>query len=373
MIKSVGHVMGHRIGKIKICFVIHSLHTGGMERVMSELAKQFSMKENIELHLVLYGRSRTIFYDIPKNVTLHKPGWSFRDDMRLIFTLRTLIWLRRTVSSIKPDTILSLGEYWNSFVLLALKGKDVPIYVSDRCRPDLDLGQPHEWLRKWLYPNASGIISQTQKAKDIYTKKFNHPNIRVIPNPIHEVKQIEKSVKKEDIILSVGRLIETKHHDRLIRIFDRVKKDNWKLVIVGGDAIQQNCMKQLKELIYERDLKDRVELTGNVSDVEKYYLKSKIFAFTSSSEGYPNVIGEAMSAGLPVIAYDCVAGPSEMVEDTITGYLVDTFDDQRFTDRLSELMESEILRNKMGEKAKTKIQKLSENQIADQFFSFILP
>lgn len=357
--------------KIRICFTIHSLQPGGMERVVSELATQFSKRENVELHIVLYGKTRSVFYDIPENVILHKPTWKFRDDLRLISSFRTLIWLRRTVSKIKPHTVLSVGEYWNSFVLLSLQWSGIPVYISDRCQPDKHLGQPHEWLRGRLYPKAAGIIAQTKTAKDIYHKKFAHPNIRIIPNPIREIKFDAAVTDKENIILTVGRLIDTKHHDRLIEIFDRVNKDDWKLVIVGGDAIKQNGKKKLNQLIKEKGLTKRVILTGTVSDVEKYYRKSKIFAFTSSSEGFPNVIGEAMSAGLPVIAYDCVAGPSDMIDHQKNGILTEQFDDDAFVKGLRLLMEQEKMRVNFGERAQRKVEQFSAHSISKKVFDFI--
>ena len=109
----------------------------------------------------------------------------------------------------------------------------------------------------------------------------------------------------------VGRLIKTKHQDNLIKIFASINKKDWKLVIVGYDHLKQMNMEPLKKLALDHGLADRVVFAGKQSDVEKYYLSSKIFAFTSSSEGFPNAIGEAMAAGLPVVAYNCVAGPAE--------------------------------------------------------------
>lgn len=57
----------------KICLVIPSLHPGGMERVMSKLANQFINYENTEIHLVLYGKKRDVFYQIPEAIIIHKP------------------------------------------------------------------------------------------------------------------------------------------------------------------------------------------------------------------------------------------------------------------------------------------------------------
>ena len=338
---------------------------------MSELMTCFVEHKQVELHLVLYGKSRDIFYSIPDTVNIYKPDWTFNNKRRFLSTLRTLSWLRRTVKEIDPDNILSIGEYWNSFVLLALKGTRYPVYVSDRCRPDKYLGRLHERLRRWLYPGAAGIVAQTSQAKEIFEELLGHPNIRVIGNPIRQITGGGNQAEKEKIILSVGRLIDTKHHNRLIEIFDRVKTDGWKLIIIGGNAIKQDGMSRLKGIIEEKGLQGRVVLTGTISNVEEYYLKSKIFAFTSSSEGFPNVIGEAMSAGLPVVAYDCVAGPSDMIDDGETGFLTELFDDRQFAIKLKTLMENEDLRLTMGAASRAKIKTFSANSVGEQYYSFI--
>jgi len=342
-----------------------------MERVMVELIKHFSVKENVEIHLVLYGKTREIFYKIPDSVHLYKPNWEFNNDRRLLSTLRTLFWLRNKIKQISPDTILSFGEYWNSFVLLSLKGTSYKVYVSDRCQPDKKLGILHEKLRKWLYPAAGGMIAQTSKAKQIYERLGLSNNICVIGNPIRVISSNDDTTEREDIILTVGRLIDTKHHDRLVEIFDEIKINGWKLVIIGGNAIKQNGMRRLKKIIEQKELQDQVVLTGTVSNVEKYYLKSKIFAFTSSSEGFPNVIGEAMSAGLPVISYDCIAGPSEMIEEAKTGYLITLFDDKAYKEKLKMLMTNRDLRKKMGEASRERIKSFSASKISEKFYKFI--
>ena len=353
----------------KISLLIPSLQSGGMERVMSLLANYFAKKKNVELHLVLYGKSRKIFYPLSKDINIHKPSFQFRNYPRFISTLKTLFYVRKTVKRINPEMILSFGEYWNSFVLLALKGLDVSIYISDRCQPNKSLGRLHDQLRKWLYPSAAGIIAQTSKAKKIYQQQNLSRNISVIHNPIHQIPS--NGERKEDIVLTIGRLIQSKHHDRLIRIFKDAFLPGWKLVIVGGDALKQNGSTSLKKLIKELDMEDKVELTGTVLGVEPYYNKSKIFVLASSSEGFPNVIGEAMSAGLPVVAYDCVAGPSDMIDDAQNGFLIPLFNDREFSEKLTRLMQDETLRNVMGRASKEKVTRFSVESAGEQYYAFI--
>ncbi|MBJ7429171.1 MAG: glycosyltransferase [Bacteroidia bacterium] len=358
-------------GKSKICLIIPSLHAGGMERVMSELIMQFSKKENIELHLILYGIRRDIFYTLPSNITIHKPDFEFNNQFRLFSTLRTIWALRKIVTKINPTTILSFGELWNSFVLIALIGKSYPIYVSDRCQPDKSLGKLHDQLRKILYPKATGIIAQTAIAKSIYLNQFKHDNIRVIGNPIRIIDNMH-NITKENIVLSVGRLIKTKHHDELIRLFGKINNPNWKLIIVGDDALKQNNMSRLQALVKERNAENQIILAGKQSDVDSYYLKSKIFAFTSSSEGFPNVIGEAQSAGLPVIAFDCIAGPADLIENNKNGFLIPLFDYKQFEEKLRQLMNNSSLCESMGNYAQTSVKQFEANSISNKFYNFIL-
>ena len=357
---------------IKLCLVIPSLQAGGMERVMSELATYFASQKSFEIHLVLYGITREIFYQIPKNVIIHKPLFSFNNRWRFLNTIKTIVFIRKTIKEITPESILSFGEYWNSFVLIALFWLKYPIYVSDRCQPDKSLGKIHNRLRKWLYPKATGIIAQTEKACDIFLSQNLNKNIRVIGNPIRDIEN-RNGLIRENIVLTVGRLISSKHHDKLIETFLEIANPGWQLVIVGYDHLKQKNSETLKRIIDENNAEDRVILAGKQSDVDSFYLKSKLFAFSSSSEGFPNVIGEAMSAGLPVVAFDCIAGPSDMIADGEDGFLIPLYDFETFREKLGLLMSDETLRQKFGENAKRNIKQFSIPEIGDKTLNFILP
>jgi glycosyltransferase involved in cell wall biosynthesis len=274
------------------------------------------------------------------------------------------------VQNINPDTVLSFGEIWNNLVLIALKGLDVPVFISDRSQPDKDLGKFHNYLRNKLYPQATGYIAQTQKAKEVCLLKGWNTNVKVIGNPIRKITA-DNIQEKENIVLSVGRLIKTKHFDQLIDMFVEICNPNWKLVIVGGDAKKQHLSKELKNIVKGLGAEGQVILTGEQKDIDSYYRKSKIFAFTSSSEGFPNVVGEALSAGLPVVAYDCNAGPADMITDGENGFLVPLFDQKVFKQKLQLLMGNETLRRHMGDKTSGLLNHFDEEKIADHFFTFI--
>lgn len=355
---------------MKICCCIHSLGPGGMERVMSELINGFIRNHDAEVHVVLYGMGRERFYEIDDRAIFHIPDFAFTNKHRTWCTLKTMVYLRKEIKRINPDTVLSFGNYWNNFVLLSTRGLKYPVYVSDRSSPAKDMGRFQNKMRDFLYPKATGVIAQTSKAKEYYDKLLKQSNYAIIGNPIRNI-EIPTDNQRENIIVSVGRLIKTKHYDRLIKLFYELSRPDWKLVIVGGDAQGQDNMAKLKAQLEEMGNPGNIELAGTQKDVESYLLKSKIFAFTSSSEGFPNVVGEALSAGLPVISYDCVAGPSDMIEDGENGFLVPVFDDELFKKRLLELMDDEEKRAKMGQKAKESIRRFEVEEIVTKFYEFI--
>ncbi len=358
----------HRV----ICLVIPSLQAGGMERVMSEIARYLSAKEELDVHLVLYGIDREIFYEVSQNTKVHLPEFAFNNRSRLYNTIRTLLFLRRTIKEIDPETILSFGEYWNNFVLLSLRGLKYPVFVSDRCQPDKSLGKLHDWLRRRLYSGARGLVMQTEKAREIYLDNQRHNNIAVIGNPIPEIKVAHRSQEREKSVLMVGRLISTKHQDLLIEMFAKVAPADWILRIVGYDHQKQYHEERLRQLARDLGVEDQVVFMGKQMQMEEIYLRSSIFAFTSSSEGFPNVIGEAMSAGMPVLSFDCVAGPSELIKDGHNGFLVPLFDSETFEARLDLLIKDEELRHELGSNARESIKEFSVEKVTEAIYQFIL-
>lgn len=353
----------------RICLVIHSLRGGGMERVMSLLANSFSEKSHTEVHLVLTGINRKIEYPLKDAVIVHRPSFTFNNSRRSFDTLRTMRFIRSRIKSIEPDTILSFGEMWNNMVLLSLLGLPYPVYVSDRSKPDKDLGRLQNFLRRKLYPLATGFIAQTERSREICIGNGWSQNVKVIGNPVRYI-QSDPSVVKENIVLSVGRLIPTKHLDQLIEIFAGIDSADWKLIIVGGDVKGSNLSEELQKRIDELSMADKIFLEGH-QEVDRYYNRSKLFAFTSSSEGFPNVIGEALSAGIPVVTYDCTAGPADMIENEKNGFLIPLFDRELFRKKLKQLMEDEELRGEFSRNSDLKIRNFNREYIAERFYNFI--
>ncbi len=348
--------------------ILPSLNVGGMERVMIELARYFVSHSKFEVHLIVMT-SYDFFYNPLSSVKVYKPDFSFKNGSRIINQLKTLLFVRARIKEIKPDYVLSFGEMYNSFVLLSTLGITTKVFVSDRSKPDKSWGLFHNFLRKVLYKNAYGIISQTNYSKEILSRMLRHDNIRVIPNPLSiNPENSRGDTSRENVILSVGRLIESKRFDLLIKAFSNIStRKNWKLWIVGDGP----KMEELGKLIESLGIGNDVILFGKQQDVSYYLNRSKLFAFTSVSEGFPNVLIEALAHGLPVVSFDCVAGPSDIIQEGVNGFLLQELDVNGFTLKLESLMSNPSMIERMQQNALQSAQRFDPELIGESYYNFI--
>jgi GalNAc-alpha-(1->4)-GalNAc-alpha-(1->3)-diNAcBac-PP-undecaprenol alpha-1,4-N-acetyl-D-galactosaminyltransferase len=358
--------------KTKICLVIPSLRNGGSERVMSELANSWCKKETIEVFLILLTNQER-FYEIDSRVKVIIPSRNYKKNIfsKTLYKMWILYFIRTSCKNINPKAVLSFNERYNNIVLLSLLGTKMKKFVSDRNNPYLDIGKINHFLRNRLYRKSSGVIAQTEIAKKVLTNNTKNKNIRVIHNPLREINTYNNGscTKKKNIILNIGRNVPQKNQLELLEIFSQCNFKNWELKILGNGPLRQELINKTKKL----NLQQHVQILDFSKDVDVFYAQAKIFAFTSLYEGFPNALIEAMAHGLPCVAYDCPTGPSDIIEDSINGFLVELSDKKQFQKKLSNLMDSEALRDSISKNSKKVKKKYSLNLIADKYFNFILP
>lgn len=348
----------------KFCLVLPSFSSGGQERVMSQLA-DYLVVQGHKVTLLLLTKSNH-FYKVDDRVDIIEPDYVLGTKSRFYFTMKSFVFLRRNLKRLCPTAILSFGGKYNSFVLIASHRLGSNVFVSDRSRPGISYGFLQDLINPICYKWAKGIIAQTNEAKEYLLASTKHRNVRVIGNPI---RSIPIGHHRLSVVLSVGRLIPSKQHSTLIKNFCAVAADNWELWIAGDGPERSN----LESLIDEGHLSCKVKLLGNVKDIDALYQKASVFAFSSKSEGFPNALGEAMSAGLPSISYDCPAGPADLIQHGKNGLLVPIGDESYYRECLQTLMNDAQLCQELSFHAR---QSISENQslkvIGGQFEKFLL-
>ncbi|MCK4081106.1 glycosyltransferase family 4 protein [Acinetobacter radioresistens] len=350
---------------MKILMIIPSLGSGGAERVLSGLANDWIVRKNCAIEIVVLMKSND-FYEINKNIKIHRLNYSTNNASKIFSLLKLIIKLRALIQSIKPDICFSFIRQSNIITLLASIGIKSKIFISERDSPETPVSKFYTYLRKKLYPLCDGLIVQTEFYKKFVFKKIGNINQKVIPNPVRDIST--ENVTRQNIVISVGRLIPIKGHKYLIEAFAKcMNREGWELIILGDGILKDQLLQQAEELgIYHQ-----VKLIGATRQVDQWLAKSSIFAFTSVSEGFPNALAEGMSASLPCVSFNCVTGPEDLIENEKNGYLIEVGDIENFSKRLDILMQSEKLRHTIGVSAKSVANNLDFIKISDRYFLFL--
>lgn len=349
----------------KICFIAPSLPSGGAERVLSTLANEFAKRDDCEVHFILF-LEKLINFDLNPKIKIHSPKVQTSNRKRAFLAIESMRFIRKELKKNKIDIALCFGGRYNSFFLISMIGLKVKAYISDRSKPGIKYGFVQDFLNPMIYKRSTGIIAQTRLAKELTEKFTQHPNVRIIPNPVDNL--YDENVAKEKVILNIGRFVESKQQHILIDVFMGLNPEGWTLEFVGdGGEYFEKC----KRIVEEKKYSHKIKFLGNRKNVKEYYQKSKIFAFTSKSEGFPNALLEAMSAGCAIVSFDCVAGPSDLINDGKNGYLVPQNDLVLYKHRLDELLKSETLINNFSANALREVKRYYKEDIAKQYYEFL--
>jgi GalNAc-alpha-(1->4)-GalNAc-alpha-(1->3)-diNAcBac-PP-undecaprenol alpha-1,4-N-acetyl-D-galactosaminyltransferase len=360
-----------QMGKHKIAFVIPSLAPGGAERVVSTLAN--NLINTFEVSIITYIKVEP-FYNLHPNIKIHFCVDSISPSTNIFSALNSNYLLFQRISSIvkKEKIELLIGFLTSANVLSVLVSKynSIPSIISERINP-YSTNTPKIWqaLRKITYPKANYVVVQTNEIKCYYSTNIKESKLVILPNPISDelTSQRENNPLKENIILNIGRLTNQKAQDILIEAFSQTKNQNWKLLIVGEGPKK----KEYEVLINNLELQEKVILVGKTKDISTYYNKSKIFAFTSIFEGFPNALIEAMHFGLACISTDCPTGPSELITDDIDGNLIPMNNKNLLVDKLNILMENEAKRIEFGKNAMKKVEQYEVDKVVNDWKKII--
>ena len=333
----------------KIALYINSLAFGGAERVMCNLANQFSENE-YEVFLITSFQSKKE-YSYAKSVRR-----IYLNDRKISGFLKRnvfLTWrLRQVLNTEHPDVLISFMAEPNYRAILASLGLKNKVIVSVRNDPDREYpGVLKRCLAKALFQAADGIVFQTEDAKKWFPKTIQKKSEIIFNQVDDRFYEARFSGARHDVV-TTGRLTEQKNHKMLIRAFasitDRIP-DN--LIIYG----EGNLRSELETLISERNMENRIFMPGSTADVAGAIASAKVFVLSSDFEGMPNSLMEAMAMGIPCISTDCpCGGPKLLFGDSLSDRLVPCGDEIS----LSRQLEALILQNADGN---------TERQLAEQF------
>jgi len=353
-----------------ITFVISSLRGGGAERVLSILANYF-VNNGYKIDIVYSLKcEQEPAYHIDNKINIHKLPDSilsindgFLDGKKN--TLQIIRHLRSKMKALNSDVIISFVDKTNIYSIIAHLGLKAPLIISERSSYYFRKSKLWRFLRKVTYPFSDGIVVLSQYDY----KKFSFvKNKKIIFNPIDfSIPKGISTHRDEKIILAVGSLSKTKGFDMLIQSCQNLNLKDWKVIILGEGSERDNLEQQIKDLALE----GRVILPGRKKNVSEYYKKASIFVLSSRNEGFPNVLAEAMSFGCACVSFDCITGPSEMIEDNVNGFLVKVGDVAGFSEKIGYLMDNESKVAEFSMEASRIVDKLDVSLIAESWVNYM--
>lgn len=339
---------------IRLMVVTHSLSVGGAERFASNLVTALD-RERFAPSLCLATDKST--YPLPEDVAVAPLGYRGLWDLP-----RTVLALRRRIAAERPDVVLSNVISTNCLTGGALRGlDDRPTWVA-RVGMAPGVGEPRfqQWWSRSVYPLATKCVVNAERMQQPFEELYPGTAGRCvsIPNPtdfaaIDELalQPVKEAAADVPTLLFIGRLKPQKRPDVLLEALALARKElELRLWVCGDGPLRGDVEARIAEL----GLGDAVELLGFRDNPFALMRRADLFVLTSDFEGLPNALIEAQGLGLPAVATRCPFGPDEIVEDGVTGRLVEMGDAAGAARAIVEIAGDAARRREMGAAARAR-------------------
>lgn len=302
---------------MKISILKESLNIGGTERSVSNISVALSKKHTVKN--VLYSGNNMIYPYGGELYDMQLPPQKSKIK-KIINNLKRAKSYNEHIKDFEPDIAFQFVSFRSPISRIKLK-KCIKI-VSSR---DYSALSENISAYKKMLDSSDAIVCNSSLLRDYFVKKYPEDKNRVFAvYNIIDADSIRKQAEDETdsdflefrrknrkLIVSTGRFCKEKAFENLIRAFSQVHKKNPEtgLVLIGDGEYKDKYLKIIEEL----GISDYVCFTGFQKNPYKYMAKCDLFVLSSASEGFPNVLAEAMALSLPVVSVNCLTGPAEIL------------------------------------------------------------
>ena len=338
-----------------------------MERVLSLLTQEWAKAHTViiaafEVGADAYAYGGTI-------LDMHLPGSRSLVRKGRTAVLRA-IRLGALFRSERPDRIFAFTEIASVPAIIAAKAVGVlcRLYISVRDNP-LHRPKIYRYLTPRLFRLPARVIAVSDGVRRAL-ERMGVPSQQMltIPNPIVPQglnTQTNNPPCYRRFVLGAGRLCPEKGFDLLLRAFCLLGASDIRLVILGEGPERHN----LEKLARKIGVQHRVHFPGRVVDIARWYRSATCFVLSSRSEGRPNVLGEAMMVGCPVVSFDCDYGPGDLIEHGRNGLLVENGNVSALTATISRLMNDPELKAALVAEGRKRASEFPLSAIAEDWLS----
>lgn len=319
--------------KCSFVFAISQRNNGGAERAICQLANVvYELGYSVEF-VQLFSNDDD--YYLNSNILVHcVPQPKIRNKLlrRAIHIIRAIEEIRK----VNATYLIPMLEVMTYIGYFATRFSKTKLIATIRNNPfELPSNRIERGFRDFICNCADGIFVQNEEQKKYFKLKVQKKTF-IVPNIINEAF-LERTIKRKNTVrnfVAAGRLNYQKNYAYLIRSFSKLTLTNGckdcTLTIFGQGPEEKN----LRVLIKQLNLNDRVYLAGRCDELYEKYMDYDAFVLSSDFEGMPNALMEAMAIGFPCISTNCKTGPADLIKNGETGYLVECGNENQMADAM---------------------------------------
>lgn len=340
----------------KYMFVVPSFASGGAERAVANLSSELAAQGE-DVTVVIYFKMPDEYYVDSRVKVINLSGGNMEKYDSLSY-LKKIRMLRHIMKEQNPDFILPFLPQVTIHTTLAGFDMHNRIIHTVRNNPALE---PENKVKRNLcnliVKRSWKTIVQNEKQRSFFSEKYRN-KLFILFNPVSEELLNTTPVDNLDIktVIGVGRLGNQKNFPLLINAFNNVAKKlpGIQLKIFGEGEEHE----KLQNLICSLKAEDKITLMGRNGNMKSVYESASLFVLSSNYEGMPNTLIEAMAVGLPCISTDCETGPSDLIDNEISGLLIPVGDQTALENAIYKVLENPETAKNFGENAKKKIREV---------------
>ncbi|MEZ2708521.1 glycosyltransferase [Proteus mirabilis] len=330
----------------RLNIIVHSFdksNIGGVTRVISDIANLL-VDNTLHVRIISLGKVNTPAFYIKDNIELLSLNMknydtrSYKGVMKIFWFINSFLYLTKIKSKEKYKC-----EIWYStspplvYLLPLLKRKgDILIgctHTSNTYKKNIPFFYE---LNSFLLKKYEKIIALT--IQDLNSYKKIGVSTKLIPNGIDLSNSLNHFTSMEHSnknIIFVGRLSPEKDPIEALNIFYKSKlfKQGFKLIYYGNGSLEF----ELKNKIINLQLTQFVKIIKDEINIDNIYKNAYALILTSKIEGFGMVLIEAISKGVPCVAYDCPNGPRNIIQNGLNGYLIPINNRELFIDSLIKI------------------------------------
>lgn len=358
--------MERKIHKKKICFFSGDItRSGGTERVSVQLANELAKEKEYEIcFLSLVEQADKPFYEITNDIKRYFLGTHWINPGPGYLPL--IEKLKRFLKAQEIDIIIDIDIVLDVLSIPAAKRLKTKVISWEHFNCEFEQSVLYrKWISRLSAKKADYIVTLTEQDKQSYGKILKRTSdIEAIYNLVAPMKP-DKKIKRENWIVTAGRLTYQKGIDYLAEVAKEVLRQNkdWKWFVLGDGEERE----KLETVIQENGLEEQLFLKGRVENVEWYLNRARLFVLTSRYEGLGMCLIEAMQMKVPCVSFDIKIGPSEIIQDNKNGILVSPFNNKKMIEEINQLLCDENKLQEMSENTRIYFERFKTETIIEKW------